>query len=89
MLTVYGRTRSTRKISERKMVNSRLKTIFMQDNATCHTAQTTMLKSCERLAKSPDLIPIENLWYIIEEELKSEKVAPQNLVSVYAQTESS
>ena len=85
MLTVYGRTRSTRKISERKMVNSR----FMQDNATCHTAQITILKSCERLAKSPDLIPIENLWYIIEEELKSEKVAPQNLVSVYAQTESS
>ena len=92
LLPVYSRTRSTGKISERKMVDSRLNSIFMQDNATCHTAQSTVdwlqNHNIEVMGKgvwpanSPDLNPIENLWSILEEELKSEKVAPKNLVSL-------
>ena len=33
-------------------------------------------------ANSPDLNQIENLWSILEEELKSEKKTPHNLTSV-------
>ena len=33
-------------------------------------------------ANSPGLIPIENLWSILKEELKCEKKTPQNLASL-------
>ena len=42
LLPVYTRTKSTGKIEKRKLVDSMLDTIFQQDNATCHTAQTPL-----------------------------------------------
>ena len=89
---VYTRTRSTGKIDERKLVDSMCDSIFQQDNVPCHTAQTTTdwLKNHKMEvmgkgvwpANSPDLNPIEFLWSILEEELKSEKKTPHDLASL-------
>ena len=87
---VYTRTGSTGKIDERKMVDSM--SIFMQDNASCHTPKSTTawLQSYNISVmgkgvwpvNSPDLNPIENLWAILEKELKSGKNTPNNLASI-------
>ena len=56
---------------------------FMQDGARCHTAHTTLQWLQDQEIKfwgkdewppnSLDLNPIENLWSILEETMKSEK----------------
>ena len=41
LLPVYTRTKSTGKIKERKLVDSMLNSLFQQNNATFHMAQST------------------------------------------------
>ena len=66
--------------------------IFMQDGARCHTAATTIQwledkeinywGKAEWPPNSPDLNPIENLWSILEETMKSEKDQPKNIADL-------
>ena len=51
--------------------------VFMQDNASCHTAKSvkTFLSEedvtvMEWLAQSPDMNPIENVWKLLNERAK-------------------
>ena len=72
------------------MVDSMVNSIFMQDNASSssHTAKAPLpgfkaninvMVKCVWPANSPDLNPIENLWAILEEKLKSGKNTLNNL----------
>ena len=89
LLPIYTRNFTTGPVHRRKMVSAKCRSTFMQDGATCHTSvetsrwlQTHQIPFWEKgvwLPNSPDLNPIENLWAIVEQEVKSLKDSPQNL----------
>ena len=53
----------------------------MQDGARCHNAVKGLqwLQDHQWPSNSPNLNPVENLWSILEEEMKSEKNQSQNI----------
>ena len=89
LLPIYTRNFTTGPAHWRKMVSAKCRSTFMQDGATCHTSvetsrwlQTHQIPFWEKGVwppNSPDLNPIENLWAIVEQEVKSLKDSPQNL----------
>ena len=92
LLPALDRTATTGPLTERRFYHSMSESIFMQDNARCHTAKSTtkwlqdhgiqFLGQGIWPANSPDINPIENLWAILEEEVKSEKTQPTNLAAL-------
>jgi hypothetical protein len=59
--------------------------IFQQDGAPCHTSSystwwflTHNVSILDWVAQSPDLNPIENLWGIIDNQIRKKKPAPES-----------
>ena len=89
LLPIYTRNFTTGPVHRRKMVSAKCGSTFMQDGATCHTSvETSRWQQTHQIPfwkkwvwspNSPDLNPIENLWAIVEQEVKSLKDSSQNL----------
>ena len=89
LLPMINRVVSTGPITQRKCPKIKSEMTFMQDGARCHTAATSLQWLQDHQINfwgkeewppiSPDLNPIENLWSILEEKMKSEKNQPQNI----------
>ena len=92
LLPMFDRRSVTGPLTGRKCPEIKSELIFMQDGARCHTAATTIQwledKEINYWGKgewppnSPDLNPIENLWSILEETMKSEKDQPKNIADL-------
>ena len=86
LVPMLNRNRSTGPLTVRKCPEKKSEMTFMQDGARCHTGHTTLQWLHDHEIKfwgkdewppnSPDLNPIENLWSILEETMKSEKKQP-------------
>ena len=92
LLPMFDRRSVTGPLTGRKCPEIKSEMIFMQDGARCHTAATTIQwledkeinywEKAEWPLNSPDLNPIENLWSILEETMKSEKDQPKNIADL-------
>ena len=92
LLPMFDRRSVTGPLTGRKCPEIKSEMIFMQDGARCHTAATTIQwledkeinywGKAEWPPNSPDLNPIENLWSILEETMKSEKDQPKNIADL-------
>jgi hypothetical protein len=70
---------------------SKQDTLFMQDGAPCHTARATLawlqqegISCLKWTAQSPDMNPIEHMWFILDQAVRRRKNKPTNRVNLFS-----